>query len=161
MKKTIPYLIFFLLMSRWISAQDDTTRVTTYEGIPDSVESAGYITIVCDSIGMDIFIDDMLVGQTPIESPIPLSTGKHSITYFHPDYLMVLKMHKSEREVQELVSKGFQTVYVTPGTTILVNLMWEPYQKKMIGQKQSMLVKSGVGLVIVAIFLSLFVLSMK
>ena len=154
-------LIFSIIACQSIIAQTDTTDSIIPPPDESSSEEVGYLIVKCDSSGSNIFVDDMLLGQSPIETPIPLPPGKHTVTYFSPEYLLVLKMYNKEKEIKDLLSSGYQTIYVTPGKTITVHLWWKPYKQRLETRKRRFLVKSGIGIVLIATLLTLSVMSMN
>ena len=90
-----PFLIFFPLLLHFspILAQQDTV-LTPY---PD--ETVGYIQVSCDSSGLDIFIDNILIGQVPIDDPVPLKPGVHTVTYLNPQFITLLREYYELNEV--------------------------------------------------------------
>ena len=94
-----PILILFPLLVHFspILAQQDTV-LTPY---PD--ETVGYIQVSCDSSGLDIFVDNILIGQVPIDDPVPLKPGVHTVTYHNPQYITLLKKYYELHEVESLL----------------------------------------------------------
>ena len=123
---------------------------------PDTVSpDHGYLIVECDSVGIDIYLDDILVGQIPIDQPIPVQPGKHTVTYLHPGFLSLLSQHYSEREISSLISKSLQTVYIVSGQTVSVNLWWRPYERELKSRRNRFWIKSMVGVALLAALLSL------
>jgi len=144
-----------LLMSSSVIAQD-SLNVPADRTEPDSVfPKNGYVTIASDSAGLDIYIDGMLAGQIPIKEPIPLSAGKHVITYLQPDYLNLLEYYYTGAKREEFVSKAVQTVYIVPNETINVVLWWRPYEEQLKQRKTIIWIKSLVGVSILTVMLTL------
>lgn len=115
----------------------------------------GFVTIECDSLGIDIWIDDMLVGQSPINSPIPLTPGIHNITYFHPEYMKLINHYYGENEFKFHVSKGFKTVYIVTNETISVHLWWSPYEKALTLRRKHDWIKTSIGILVLTSILTL------
>lgn len=115
----------------------------------------GFVTIACDSSGLDIFVDGMLVGQAPIKEAIPLPMGKHVITYLQPEYLHLLEYYYTGAEFQEFVENAVKTVYVVPNETLNVVLWWQPYEEQIHKRKLVYWVKSIVGVMILTLMLTL------
>ena len=139
-----PFLIFFPLLLHFspILAQQDTV-LTPY---PD--ETVGYIQVSCDSSGLDIYVDNILIGQVPIDDPVPLKPGVHTVTYLNPQFITLLREYYKLNEVESLLERSLQRVYVAPDKTVTVNLWWKPYEKQLKARKQSGWIKTSVGLVI-------------
>ncbi|MFQ6608205.1 MAG: PEGA domain-containing protein [Fidelibacterota bacterium] len=152
-------LIFSILLSGITASSQDSLDVKS-----DTSKSApvfpqmGYITITCDSSGLDIYIDGMLAGQAPIKEPIPLPAGKHVVTYLQPEYLQLLGYYHTGAEFQELVEKAVQTVYVVPFETNHIVLWWRPYEEKLSQRKYYFWIKSIVGVAIITLVLTLNIL---
>lgn len=149
---------FFLLSLARLSAQDVSTATDTLTGEDTILISFGYIVVECDSPGTNIYVDDMLAGQIPISRPIPLSPGRHTVTYLQPEYLELLRKYYNEEEVKKMISRALETVYVVPGQTVSVYLWWRPYQRELKSRKFRFWVKSLVGIVLAATLLGLNVL---
>jgi len=156
-KKTQLRTIFFvlILLCTFLFAEEDSlTTEPTY--IEDTLSfNIGYLIVECDSSGINIYVDEMLVGQIPIEKPIPLPTGKHSVTYLQPRFIELLDQYYEKKEVTSLISKSFQTVYIIPDDTISVNLWWRPYERELRSRKARFWAKSTVGVFLLITFLSL------
>ena len=143
------FVFFFLLLVPFIHiCQGQDTNI-------DGKEDYGYVTIECDSLGIDIWIDDMLVGQSPIKSPIPLTPGIHKITYFHPEYLKLINQYYGEMEFKFHISKGFNTVYIVPNETMSVHLWWSPYEKALTLRRKHDWIKTSVGILVLTSVLTL------
>ena len=138
-------LIALLLSTTYILAQPDTTLT------PNPEDFVSYLEIDCDSSGLDIFVDDILVGQSPINSPIPVKPGVHTVTYLNPKFITLLKQYYENPEIESILSRSLQRVYVIPGKTLTVNLWWKPYEKYLIKRKLWVWIKTAVGLVVVSV----------
>ncbi|MDP6396294.1 MAG: hypothetical protein QF712_01155 [Candidatus Marinimicrobia bacterium] len=137
------YILFplFLQLSPILAQQD--TVLTPY---PD--ETVGYIQVSCDSSGLDIYVDNILIGQVPIDDPVPIKPGVHTVTYLNPQFITLLREYYELNEVESLLERSLQRVYVAPDKTVTVNLWWKPYEKQLKARKQSGWIKTSVGLVI-------------
>ncbi|MEE9166688.1 MAG: PEGA domain-containing protein [Candidatus Neomarinimicrobiota bacterium] len=122
-----------------------------------TLETFGYLVVECDSPGINIYVDDMLAGHVPIEKPIPLPPGQHTVTYLQPEFMDLLHQYYGEDEIKRMISKALETVYIVPGQTVSVNLWWRPYDKELKSRKLRFLAKSFAGVVLAA---TLFVLNM-
>lgn len=125
-----------------VAAQVDTA-VTPVPG-----ETVGYLEVSCDSTGLDIFVDDLLIGQIPLDEPIPVKPGVHTVTYLNPQFILLLRELYEMEEVESLLSKSLQRVYVAPDKTVSVNLWWKPYEKELQDRKRWVWIKSAVGLMV-------------
>lgn len=156
MRKILLIAFFLLFCNNVIFCSQDTT-LQEIPLIEEEGGSFGYVIVKCDSLGINIFIDNMLAGQIPIENPIPLSIGKHTISYFNPGFSSLLKFYYNQKEINEFVRNGIKEVYVVPGETITVELWWKPYEKALTSRKRQHTIKSGVGIVLLTALLLLTV----
>ena len=148
-------IIIALQFTGLLYGKPDSTALEPAQNLIISQEDIGFLVVECDSVGLDIYVDNMLVGQSPIDSPVPLPTGDHIVTYLHPQFLDLLKQYYHEREVKQIVSRSMQTVYITPGQTVSVNLWWRPYESHLKVRKRWIWLKSFVGAVMVGTLLAL------
>ena len=143
MKHPLPILLPFLIYLSPILAQPDTILTP----IPD--ETVGYLQVSCDSSGLDIYVDNILIGQVPIDDPIPLKPGVHTVTYLNPQFITLLRENYELNEVESLLQKSLQRVYVAPEKTVTVNLWWKPYEKQLKARKQWVWIKTAVGVAVI------------
>lgn len=84
---------------------------------PDPPEKFGYLIIHTDSVSVPVYLDGIYLQQAPMDKVVPVSTGKHSVSYLPPE--LERKMHR----------RGFddaiQTVFVTEDDTVDVILYME------------------------------------
>tara|TARA_B100000029_G_scaffold291612_1_gene285190 strand:- start:570 stop:1022 length:453 start_codon:yes stop_codon:yes gene_type:complete len=120
-----------------------------YSSIIPNKNKATFIKVDCDSTGLDIYIDDILVGKSPIDSPIPIEHGFHIVSYLNPQFLKLLEQNYSATELESLLSRSLKKVYVSKGETLTVNLWWKPYEKHLIARKRFVWIKSIFGLVFI------------
>ncbi len=145
-----PRLLFvFLLTASVLFSQRDTTLAP----LPEDVTA--FLSVSCDSSGLDIFVDDILVGQSPIDEPIPIKPGVHTVTYLNPQFVALLREYYGPEEVESILTRSLQRVYVSPGKSVTVNLWWKPYEKHLVAQKRWVLIKMAAGLAIASLLLVL------
>lgn len=135
--------------------QLDSAAVEPAENLTISQKDTGFLKVECDSVGLDIYVDNMLVGQSPIDVPVALPIGDHIVTYLHPQFLSLLQQYYHEEEVKQIVSRSMQTIYIAPGQTVSVNLWWRPYESHLKVRKRWIWLKSFVGAVIAGTLLAL------
>lgn len=145
----------FLLPATFLTAQVDSIQADAVSPKDTVLSTFGYIVVECDSPGINIFVDGMLVGQIPIKKPITVPPGKHTVTYLHPELLKLLVQYYGEQEIRTLVSRGLQTVYIVPGQTVTVNLWWRPYDRELKSRRYRFLVKSAVGIALLVAIIGL------
>lgn len=140
MMKIVGSLFFFFANFQFIFSQQDSTLV------PNNTNHVSFIQVDCDSSGLDIYINDILVGKSPIDSPIPIKPGVHVVSYLNPQFVGLLKQYYSMSEIESILNRSLQRVYVSKGKTLTVNLWWKPYEKHLIARKRFVWIKSFIGL---------------
>lgn len=140
MLKIVESLFFFLATFQFIFSQQDSTLV------PNNTNHVSFIQVDCDSSGLDIYINDILVGKSPIDSPIPIKPGVHVVSYLNPQFVGLLKQYYSMSEIESILNRSLQRVYVSKGKTLTVNLWWKPYEKHLVARKRFVWIKSFIGL---------------
>ncbi|MFL3050410.1 MAG: hypothetical protein ACJZ02_01835 [Candidatus Neomarinimicrobiota bacterium] len=140
MMKIVGSLFFFFGNFQFIFSQQDSTLV------PNNTNHVSFIQVDCDSSGLDIYINDILVGKSPIDSPIPIKPGVHVVSYLNPQFVGLLKQYYSMSEIESILNRSLQRVYVSKGKTLTVNLWWKPYEKHLIARKRFVWIKSFIGL---------------
>ncbi|MFQ6616312.1 MAG: hypothetical protein ACE5HZ_06030 [Fidelibacterota bacterium] len=141
-------LIFAFTVLGTLAARQDTAAIMT-------PTESGFLLVECDSTGLDIYVDDMLVGPAPIRTPIPLPPGRHTVTYLHPELIELLRSHYPADEIAGLMTKSMKTVYLIPGETVTVQLWWNPYKQELKERKRRFWMKSMVGVALLAVVLGL------
>jgi len=123
--------------------------------LPQQEDAIALLSVSCDSSGLDIFVDDILVGQTPIDEPIPIKPGIHTVTYLNPQFVSILREYYGPDEVESILARSLQRVYAAPGKLVTVNLWWKPYEKFLVAQKRWGWIKMAVGLTVASMLLVL------
>ncbi|MBC8322122.1 MAG: hypothetical protein H8E70_00970 [Candidatus Marinimicrobia bacterium] len=107
-RSTLFSVILLLFVSIvWSSTPDST------EKIPET----GYIFPTCDSLGINIFVDGVQVGKSPLLYPIPVLAGFHEIGYAPPQ----IKNDYVKARLHEAIKR----VYVPIGDTVNVVLHFD------------------------------------
>ena len=140
MIKIIKSHFFFLVAFQFIFSQQDSILA------PKNTNDVSFIQVDCDSSGLNIYINDILVGKSPIDSPIPIKPGVHIVSYLNPQFVRLLKQYYSMSEIESILNRCLQRVYVSKGKTLTVNLWWKPYEKHLIARKRYVWIKSFIGL---------------
>ncbi len=74
-----------------------------------------------------VYLDNTLIGETPLAAPIVLSSGSHTIVFTHPSFEPVVKTVRISRDVQLrvdcnfLTSAGFLNCTASPWAEIYVD----------------------------------------
>lgn len=149
MDQRLRLLLAVLITSTTVFSQKDTTLV------PQPEDAIAFLSVSCDSSALDIFVDDILIGQTPINEPIPIKPGIHTVTYLSPQFVSLLREYYGPEEVESILEKSLHRVYVAPGKSVTVNLWWKPYEKYLVAQKRWGWIKMAVGLTVASMLLVL------
>lgn len=144
-----------ILLHTVLTAQGDSVEVQLENMKDTTFVNSGFLVVECDSPGINIYVDEMLVGQIPIDYPIPLTPGKHTVTYLQPRLFELLNQYYGQNEIESLISKSLQEVYIIPNQTVLVNLWWRPFERELRFRKYRFWAKSVVGVIFLVAFLSL------
>ncbi len=143
------FLLVFLIVSTSAFSQKDITL------LPQLDDAIAFLTVSCDSSGLDIFVDDILVGQTPIDEPIPIKPGIHTVTYLNPQFVSLLREYYGPEEVESILARSLQRVYFAQGKSVTVNLWWKPYEKYLVTHKKWGWIKMAVGMTVASMLLVL------
>jgi len=135
------------LLNFLISQQLDTNNILN--------KNIGYVQINTDSIGLNLFIDDILVGQSPLENPIPVNVGFHRVTYIEPNYLNALSEHFSQDEINFLLKDSNKNIYVSSNETIFVNLWWKTYKDTIQNRKKMKWIRTSLSGLIICVLIIL------
>jgi serine/threonine-protein kinase len=74
-----------------------------------------------------VFVDNMLIGETPLDAPVVLSSGSHTIVFTHPSFEPVVKTVTISRDAQLhidcnfLSSAGFLNCTANPWAEIYID----------------------------------------
>tara|TARA_A100001011_G_C14236661_1_gene811318 strand:+ start:172 stop:615 length:444 start_codon:yes stop_codon:yes gene_type:complete len=142
------YFILTILIFNFLFSQEP-------DSISYSNNDTGYVQINTDSIGLNLYIDDILVGQSPLNDPIPVKTGFHNVTYIEPNYITALKEHFSEDEINFLLKESTKKIYVSKNKTVFVNLWWKTYEDKIKNRKKMKWIRTGLSSIIISILIIL------
>ncbi|MBT3502510.1 MAG: hypothetical protein HOB40_03460 [Candidatus Marinimicrobia bacterium] len=82
------------------------------------------LNIICDTKGLPIYVDNQLVGNTPLDHGIDVLPGWHKVGYFPDNYSEDLKSRTSkEKMLNDILVMGRLDVYIEEGKeeTIVLN----------------------------------------
>ena len=81
--------------------------------------------------------------------------GIHTVTYLNPQFVSLLREYYGPEEVESILARSLQRVYVAPGKSVTVNLWWKPYEKYLVAQKRWGWIKMAVGFTVASMLLVL------
>ena len=116
---------------------------------------SGFVQINTDSIGLNLYIDDILVGQSPLKNPIPVNTGFHNVTYIEPNYIIALEEHFTVDEINFLLKESTKKIYVSSNETVFVNLWWKQYEDTIKNRKKMKWIRTSLSAIIISILIIL------
>ncbi|MFQ6678304.1 MAG: hypothetical protein ACE5D0_08280 [Fidelibacterota bacterium] len=130
-------MIYSLLSVLWASTADTTGK------IPET----GYILPTCDSLGVSLFVDGILIGKSPVNQPVPVLAGFHEVGYAPPQI--------KDAYVKQQLYHAIKKVYVPIGDTVKVALYFdnEYTQFKAIKTENKITLYIGTVMSIMALFL--------
>lgn len=107
--------------------------------ISDSLQfQPGYVLISTDTIGVPIYIDYILVGQSPLQLPIPVMEGLHQVSFMHPEI---------QKEYKELgFDEVVRQIYVATGDTVNVSLYKGRHYEQIVIMRNEKKWSNAIGL---------------
>ena len=102
------YLIMCLILVSSVFGQDKI-----FETNP------GYIVVTSDTATVPVYVDGILVGHTPIENPIPVLQGPHTINHHPPSIRDPFLQYGLIEEMKQVYVFSEDTVRVYLNTLVL------------------------------------------
>lgn len=115
----------------------------------------GFLLVTCDSLGMEIYVDELPVGRSPLQYTLPLAPGVHEVTYISPQFVALLEESYGKEETLRLFAKAYSRVWINPGETSEVRLWWQPFRESLAARKKERLVRAGIGSTMIILLLTL------
>ena len=105
---TMKYLIMSLILVSLVFGQDKI-----FETNP------GYIVVTSDSATVPVYVDGILIGHTPIENPIPVLQGAHTVSHHPPSIRDPFLQYGLIEEMKQVYVFSEDTVRVYLNTLVL------------------------------------------
>ena len=137
MRKSL-FLIVFLLISSWV-----TPQTTDSDSI--SALAVGYLVLQADSMGVPLFVDNVLVGTAPLTAPIPLLPGFHDVSYLPPQ----VNIPKLKTDLGDAIKR----VYVPPNDTVRVTLYYQSQVERIQALQLENTISTYIGFMMMGIVL--------
>ena len=102
------YLIMCLILVSSVFGQDKI-----FETNP------GYIVVTSDTATVPVYVDGILVGHTPIETPIPVLQGPHTVSHHPPSIRDPFLQYGLIEEMKQVYVFSEDTVRVYLNTLVL------------------------------------------
>lgn len=90
------------------------------------------IRILCDTPGLPIYVDDRIVGYSPLENGIDVLPGWHRVGYFPEDVTKMTKVRTpKEKLVEDILRMGLMDVFVEEGEELTVALNYQSLDEEV------------------------------
>ena len=90
------------------------------------------IRILCDTPGLPIYVDDRIVGYSPLEYGIDVLPGWHRVGYFPEDETKMTKVRTpKEKLVEDILRMGLMDVFVEEGEELTVALNYQSLDEEV------------------------------
>tara|TARA_Y100001970_G_scaffold28587_1_gene35068 strand:+ start:2616 stop:3503 length:888 start_codon:yes stop_codon:yes gene_type:complete len=90
------------------------------------------IRILCDTPGLPIYVDDQIVGYSPLEHRIDVLPGWHRVGYFPEDQTKMTKVRTpKEKLVEDILRMGLMDVFVEEGEELTVALNYQSLDEEV------------------------------
>ena len=90
------------------------------------------IRILCDTPGLPIYVDDRIVGYSPLEHGIDVLPGWHRVGYFPEDETKMTKIRTpKEKLVEDILRMGLMDVFVEEGEELTVALNYQSLDEEV------------------------------
>ena len=90
------------------------------------------IRILCDTPGLPIYVDDRIVGYSPLENGIDVLPGWHRVGYFPEDETKMTKVRTpKEKLVEDILRMGLMDVFVEEGEELTVALNYQSLDEEV------------------------------
>ncbi|MFQ6612477.1 MAG: hypothetical protein ACE5D2_05180 [Fidelibacterota bacterium] len=116
LKSTITFLLWIFLFS-FLTAQSKSP-----------IDSIAFLNIESDSANIPIYVDKILIGHTPLNNPIPVIPGYHTVSFIPGE----IQNYYSELGLSAAVKQ----IYVTPGATQKIILITADHQQELVALRK-------------------------
>lgn len=136
--QSLIFFIYFIVNTVIFASGSDSVNV---------IDETGYIRPTCDSLGIALFVDGVMIGYSPIRHPVPVLAGFHEIGYAPPEI--------RDEYVKARLLHAIKKVYVPIGDTVDVALSFdhEYTQFKTVRTEHKISQYIGIMMTIAAIYL--------
>ena len=114
------------------------------------------IRILCDTKGLPIYVDNHMVGYSPIDNPIDVLPGWHKVGYFSNDYANNPEVRTpKEKMMNDILRMGLLDIYVEEGKEETIALNYQNLDEEVIDYNKRFQAGTWIGF---SIFFSIIVL---
>ena len=119
------------------------------------VAAVGYLRIFTDTDLVQIYLDGVPIGASPIQEEIPVNPGWHTVSFFSPDFKWSHWTHRQRKVIVNIIEAGTYHVLVEPGEVQEVYLEWHELERDLIRYESGRRISAAAGLFMVAMTLLL------
>tara|TARA_B100001996_G_scaffold382582_1_gene374796 strand:- start:2496 stop:3371 length:876 start_codon:yes stop_codon:yes gene_type:complete len=114
------------------------------------------IRILCDTKGLPIYVDNHMVGYSPIDHPIDVLPGWHKVGYFSNDYANNPEVRTpKEKMMNDILRMGLLDIYVEEGKEETIALNYQNLDDEVIDYNKRFQAGTWIGF---SIFFSMILL---
>jgi len=121
----------------------------------ESNATVGYLRIFVDTDRLQIYLDGVMIGNTPILEKIPVLPGWHHVSFFSPDFKKDHWTHRQRRVLVDVLEAGTYRVHVKPGKLEEVQMEWHDLERVLQRHESGRWISAAVGVAMVAAVLLL------
>ncbi len=121
----------------------------------ESEAAVGYLRIFTDADRLQIYLDGVMIGHTPILEKVPVIPGWHHVSFFSPDFKWDHWTHRQRKVLVDVVEAGTYRVLVEPGELEEVHMEWHDLERVLERYESGRWISAAVGVGMVAAVLML------
>ena len=105
------------------------------------------IRILCDTKGLPIYVDNQIVGKTPLTDPIDVLPGWHKVGYFPQDFSQDSEIQTSKEKMMfDILRMGLLDIYIEEGKEETIVLSYQTLDEDVIDYNKRFMASTWVGL---------------
>lgn len=105
------------------------------------------IRILCDTPGLPIYVNDRIVGYSPLENGVDVLPGWHRVGYFPEDETKMTKVRTpKEKLVEDILRMGLMDVFVEEGEELTVTLNYQSLDEEVFDYNEKIQTSTVFGL---------------
>ncbi len=121
--------------------------------------AVGYLRIFVDTDRLQIYLDGVMIGYTPLSEKIPVTPGWHHVSFFSPAFKWDHWTHRQRRVLVDVVEAGTHRVLVKPGELVEVHMEWHDLERVLQRHESGRWISAAVGIAMVAAVLVLLAMT--
>ncbi len=125
----------------------------------DEEPTVGYIRLFTDTDLVEIYIDGVLIGYTPILEKLVLTPGWHTISFFPSNFKQDYWRYRQKKLLNSIIKDGTRQVLVKPGELHEVYLEWQELDRRLRQGETNIFISSIIGVALVGITLTLLAMA--